>query len=205
MPDARTEVKLPVEEMYERAGAEPPDFPKYTTQLMNLANQNAQGTRPEVVGQMSALVREADPASFREWKQWYEERHPNAIERATERIVDHVEKLRQAIKAIDRNMIRDWVKDLVLIKTVEGLLIERAVLDYLAEVYGVTYTAAATAEESKGIDGYLGDVPVSVKPHTYQSKTSVKQEILRGHLILYRKTSKYLTIWYDPGVFEQAV
>ena len=30
-------------------------FPKYTTQLMNLANQTAQGTRPKVVGQMSEL------------------------------------------------------------------------------------------------------------------------------------------------------
>jgi len=29
------------------------DFPKYTTQLINLANQNAAGTRPKVVGQMS--------------------------------------------------------------------------------------------------------------------------------------------------------
>jgi hypothetical protein len=204
MPNARTEVKLPVEEMYARAGAQPPDFPKYTTQLMNLANQNAQGTRPEVVGQMSELVREADPVSFSEWKQWYEERHPDALARATERIADHVEKLKQAIKAIDRDMIRDWVKDLVLIKTVEGLLIERAVLDYLAEVHDVDYTPATTAEESKGIDGYLGDVPVSVKPHTYKSKTSVKQETLSGHLILYRKTSKYLTIWYDLDVLEQA-
>jgi len=26
------------------------EFPKYTTQIMNLANQNAQGTRPKVVG-----------------------------------------------------------------------------------------------------------------------------------------------------------
>lgn len=31
-------------------------FPKYTTQIMNLANQNAQGTRPAVVGQMSELI-----------------------------------------------------------------------------------------------------------------------------------------------------
>jgi hypothetical protein len=33
-------------------------FPKYTTQIMNLANQNAQGTRPRVVGQMSELVQQ---------------------------------------------------------------------------------------------------------------------------------------------------
>ena len=34
------------------------EFPKYTSQLMNWANQNAQGTRPVVVGQMSELFPE---------------------------------------------------------------------------------------------------------------------------------------------------
>jgi hypothetical protein len=36
-----------------------PSFPKYTTKLMNLANQNAQGTRPQIVGQMSELIHSA--------------------------------------------------------------------------------------------------------------------------------------------------
>lgn len=31
-------------------------FPKYTTQIINIANQNAGGTRPKVVGQMSELI-----------------------------------------------------------------------------------------------------------------------------------------------------
>jgi len=34
------------------------EFPKYTTQLMNLANRNAQGTRPKFVGQMTELIQE---------------------------------------------------------------------------------------------------------------------------------------------------
>jgi len=34
------------------------DFPKYTSQLINWANQNAQGTRPKIVGQMSELFPE---------------------------------------------------------------------------------------------------------------------------------------------------
>ena len=44
-----------------------PEFPKYTTQIMNLANQNAQGTRPKVVGQMTELFREFEGKSFSEW------------------------------------------------------------------------------------------------------------------------------------------
>ena len=35
-----------------------PQYPKYTTQVINLANQNAGGTRPRNVGQLSELLPE---------------------------------------------------------------------------------------------------------------------------------------------------
>jgi len=43
-------------EIYNESGSF--SFPKYTSQLINWANQNAQGTRPVVVGQMSDLFQE---------------------------------------------------------------------------------------------------------------------------------------------------
>ena len=46
-------------------------FPKYTTQLLNLANQNAQGTRPKVAGQMSDLIQEFPGKTYEEWVTWY--------------------------------------------------------------------------------------------------------------------------------------
>ena len=39
-------------------GSESFSFPKYTSQLINWANQNAQGTPPSVIGQMSELFPE---------------------------------------------------------------------------------------------------------------------------------------------------
>lgn len=36
-------------------GTNVPNFPKYTSQLINLANQNAQGTHPIIVCQMTEL------------------------------------------------------------------------------------------------------------------------------------------------------
>ena len=46
-------------------------FPKYTSQLINWANQNAQGTRPRVVGQLSELFPEyeeqADDVTIDAW------------------------------------------------------------------------------------------------------------------------------------------
>lgn len=46
------------EEIQELNGCESIKFPKYTSQLINWANQNAQGTRPKVVGQLSDLFPE---------------------------------------------------------------------------------------------------------------------------------------------------
>ena len=49
-------IKLTNEEIREYFDIESPEFPKYVTQILNLANRNAQGTRPKVVGQMSNLI-----------------------------------------------------------------------------------------------------------------------------------------------------
>lgn len=51
------------------------EFPKYTTQILSLANQNSQGTRPEVVGQLSELIQEFDGNSFKEWIEWYKKKN----------------------------------------------------------------------------------------------------------------------------------
>ena len=55
-------------------------FPKYTTQLINLANQNAQGTRPKIVGQMSDLIQEFPENNYSDWVTWYQNKMPQAIE-----------------------------------------------------------------------------------------------------------------------------
>ena len=49
-------LQIPNKEVQELLTDRTFDYPKYATQIMNLANQNAQGTRPNVVGQMSELI-----------------------------------------------------------------------------------------------------------------------------------------------------
>jgi len=51
-------VKIKYDEIKDTEIGEVPNFPKYTTQLLNLANQNSQGTRPRVVGKMTDLIQE---------------------------------------------------------------------------------------------------------------------------------------------------
>jgi len=175
---------------------EPALFPKYTTQLINLANQNAQGTRPKVVGQLSELIQEFPGRAYEEWVTWYTERHPTAIDQATVRICRMVDKLKAALNEIDEQLIRSWVTDLVLTKTFVGLRFQQAILRRLAGVRGVSFRCATPEEESRGIDGFLGDVPVSVKPDTYQSKPMLSEAIPVG-IVFYKKKKDALLLEWD--------
>ena len=51
-------IKLTKEAIRKYLEIEAPSFPKYVRQIINLANQNAQGTRPRVVGQLTDLIQE---------------------------------------------------------------------------------------------------------------------------------------------------
>ncbi len=136
------------------------DFPKYTTQIINLVNRNAQGTRPNVVGQMSNLIQEFDKNSLPEWIQWYSSKYPNAVNEATEKIYAKFLEMKKAIDLIDREMIEAWVKDLVYTKTYCGLKFQNAIIAFLAEKAGKSYRLANVEEEAKGIDGFIGEKPV---------------------------------------------
>lgn len=167
------------------------DFPKYTSQIINLANQNAQGTRPAVVGQMTELFQkfmEADiEKTIDEWEKWYTEQYPESFKKATQKIHQQIQNLVQAINLIDEKMICSWVHNLVINKTFNGLYVQKAILAFLAEQKGITYRLATPEEESRGIDGYLGEIPYSIKPDTYKMMKSLS-EIINVRMIYYTKT-----------------
>lgn len=131
-------------------------FPKYTTQIINQANQNNQGTRPKVVGQMSELIQECPYNSYEGWKEWYLEKYPDAIDNATDKAYEGVKNLREASKSINREMVKEWITDLIITKTAEGLIFQEAILKYVANLKKTTYRLANSEEESKGIDGFIG-------------------------------------------------
>jgi hypothetical protein len=173
------------------------EFPKYTTQLINLANKNSQATRPKIVGQMSDLIVECPNKSYEGWKKWYIETHPNAIEDATSKAYEGVIKLREAINLIDKEMVENWVTDLVITKTAEGLIFQEAIIKHLAEKENKSWRLANPHEESKGIDGFIGDKPIQIKSVTYANKDALIENI--PYEIIYyenNKNSKYLKIYY---------
>ena len=185
------------DELEFRNGSSSPSFPKYTSQLINWANQNAQGTRPKVVGQLSDLFPEfesqSEDVSIEKWQEWYLKKYPNAINDATEKIYTQVENLRNAIPKITKEMVNDWVKDLVITKTYNGLYVQKAILAKLSDELNLPYRLATPDEESKGIDGYVGDVAYSIKPDTYKTMGRLSESI-DVKMIYYTKTKTALKI-----------
>ena len=189
-------IKIKNEELVKELIGEIKDFPLYTTQLINLANQNAQGTRPRVVGQLTELIKECPKRTYEGWKNWYLSKYPNAIGNATERINEMMNNLKEAIKSIDKSMIKKWVEDLVLEKTFIGLRFQEAILKKVASIKNTNYRLSEPKEESQGIDGFIGDIPVSIKPITYKTKNALREEI-KAKIIFYNKTKSGLEIDAD--------
>ncbi len=169
-------VKIRIEEIRRYLEIESPDFSKYVAPLINLANPYAQGTRPKVVGQLSELIQEFEGKTLTEWERWYLEKKPEAIQNATEKILGKLKELKNAINTIDKTTVEKWVKDLVIVKTFVGLRFQETILKKAAELKKTTYRFADPAEEARGIDGYIGDIPVSIKPHTYQTKQALLEK-----------------------------
>jgi hypothetical protein len=172
------------------------EFPKYTTQLMNLANQNAQGTRPKVVGQMSDLIVECPYHTYEERVKWYSEKMPQAIDAATERGYGMVRNLASAMTVIDKPLVKKWVEDLVLTKTFAGFFFQESILKAISEKKRVGYHRSTPEEESRFIDGYIGATLVSIKPITYKTK-SMLHENIDVKLIYYEKLKDGIRVEYD--------
>lgn len=189
-------IKISNRELIEELVGEPKEYPKYTSQIINLANRNSQGTRPPVVGQLSNLIQECPEKTYEGWKKWYLSRYPNSIDNAVQKIANMVANLRNAMEQIDEELVKKWVEDLVLEKTYVGLRFHEAILKKVSTMKNLNYRLADSDEESQGIDGFIGDIPISIKPVTYKTKDSLVEE-LKGKIIFYNKTKTGLQI--DTG------
>lgn len=188
-------IKISVQEIRRYLDIETLEFPKYVAPLINLANQYAQGTRPKIVGQMSELIQEFEGKTLSQWEKWYLEKKPQAIRNATERILQMLKTLRNTMNEIDQTVVEQWVRDLVIVKTFIGLRFQEAILKKGAEIKGTSYRLSEPEEEAKGIDGYIGDIPVSIKPNTYETKAALPEHIAI-RMIFYKKVDDVIEVDY---------
>jgi len=177
----------------------PVDNPKYTTYLLNPAINLSQSNRPRVVGQMSDIVeefrKENPDGTFEDWVEFYYNEY-DGEERLNEALAmayPMVERMRDAFEQIDEEMTHDYLRDLVLFKSYEGFDIEETILRKLGELYDAEISKATAEDESKGIDGYIGEQPVQVKPVSYKDNL---QEQISVPIVFYdeNKSNKAMTV-----------
>ena len=192
--------KISVKAIQDAVGAPQYEFPKYTTQVINLVNQNAGGTRPKVVGQMSELIQQFPGQTIQEWIEWYGAQQPEAIDKATNRIYDMFLAMQTAFTQVDKPMIRKWVEDLVYTKTFCGLKFQEAILKYIADELHGSYRLATIEEEAQNVDGFINDKPVQIKASSYRLKNTA--EVIDVPIIFYDKKKDGVVIEYDPEDFR---
>ena len=116
-----------------------------------------------------------------------------AIDNATDKIYAQIINLQEAIKLIDKKMVREWVVDLIVNKTFNGLCVQNSILAYLSEINNQNYRLSTPEEESKDIDGFVGDTAYSIKPITYKTMDRL-QERIEAIMIYYEKVKTGLKI-----------
>ena len=104
-----------------------------------------------------------------------------------------INNFKEVVSQIDEEMIRMWVKDLIIVKTFIGLRFQEAVLKKIADTFDTESRLANPEEESRGIDGYVGNIPISLKPVTYQSKGMLPERI-RAEIVYYEKQKDGLKV-----------
>lgn len=176
---------------------EAPVYPKYFSQLINLANSNSQATRPKNVGSMVDMIPKF--SRKKDWEKFYRDNHYEKINTAVDTIDEAMIKLRRVFEKVSfaeqKNYIRVWVEDLIFDKSFIGINAQAAIIPFIAEREGKEYRFATLAEESKGIDGFIGDEAVSLKPKSYKSKGLLPEEI--NCRIIYYDVTKNKTVEFD--------
>ena len=170
---------------------------KYTTQFMNLANQNSQATRPRNVGSMNELLQEfrntkRNPS---EWKAFYlEKRGQDCITLAASKIKDKLQDMRDGYDYLLNNLheVDAWVEDLIFDKTLKGFEIQSEVLSYIAG--DNPWRLSTPYEESLGIDGFINEKPYQIKPHTAKHLATVNQQTIKAEIVYYKKVKGNLII-----------
>lgn len=74
----------------------------------------------------------------------------------------------------------------MIVQTYFGFRFQKVILQKGAELLKTECRAASAMDESMNIDGYIGNIPVSIKPETYRIKGSLREKI-EAKIIYYKK------------------
>ena len=168
------------------------EFPLYSKPILNIATQNSKATSVKIVGSMKEQFTEflkGGGRTLQEWEQFYEARDgKNKIQASADKLYAMLEKMPVDNSIFTEELALQYIEELVLNKTHYGMSGEFHSVVAAANYFETEYRFSTPEEESQGIDAWIGDKPVQVKPHD-----SVKMHHVRNHA----DEEKTLVITYE--------
>lgn len=167
-------------------------WPRYATQLLNIAGQNAQCFSAKKIGSMKEqwleFIETGVPDTLENWEKFYTDKNgTDGIKWAAEKLFDKAVK-DMRIPWLDKELCADYVKEVIFNKTHFGMGGESSAIKAAAKYFELPFRFSTAEEESQGIDGWIGDKPVQVKP---QDSFKV------GHVFNKADVAKTLVLTYE--------
>lgn len=174
---------------------------KYHSAFLNTVNKDARSSRPETVGKLATEIfpeylEQSTEASPIGWKEHYQEVYPEQYKEGLEKFKKQFDAEKEAINNITEQDLNDYYDDLMFNKTFAGLYVQDKILKDIADENNAIYRKPSATEEGRGIDGYIDDVPYSVKSETYRNSAAKNNETINAKMVYYTENKKSKTIDY---------
>jgi len=169
------------------------EWPKYSTQMLNVGNGNCKGTDKKIVGSAKELWLEMRGqnivGTFENWVEFYNSTEYSKNTPAQgKKLYEMMQKMAAALEAITPDMCEDYIRELVENKTHMGMAGEEMAIQAVGQYYGLEVRFSTAEEETQGIDGWIGDIPVQVKPD---------DSAFKAHVFNHPDKNKVLLVTYD--------
>lgn len=143
--------------------------------ILNNAYNQSCNTGTKILGDMSEITDEFDGGSYDEFLSYYynewdgHSRRVRAVRRMTENLVSRIEAVGGEIT---ERKARRWAKQYIgsmLVNSYRGFLDEERAIELVADEMGSDWRVADSSQESAGVDGYIEQTTVQVKPASHSS------------------------------------
>jgi len=167
------------------------EWPKYSTQLLNVAGQNCKVFDVKKVGSAKETWLEMRSqgirGTFENWCNFYNSKpFVHNIPAQAQKLYEMIQKMQ--VGGITLEMCEDYIKEVIYNKTHMGMAGEEMAVEAVGQHLGKTVRFSTAEEESQGIDGWVGEIPVQVKPN---------DSVFKGHVHNHPDRERVLLVTYE--------
>jgi len=168
------------------------EWPKYSTQLLNVAGQNCKAFDVKRVGSAKETWLEMRSkgirGTFENWCAFYNSKPFAAnLPAQAQKLYEMIQKMK--VGGITLEMCDDYIKEVIYNKTHMGMAGEEMAVEAAGQYYDLPVRFSTAEEEAQGIDGWIGEYPVQVKPD---------DSAFKGHVHNHPDRERVLLVTYVP-------